>query len=523
MCKKDFAMIYKTRFSRLDTVHPLKNINELDYHKTKKCIRDPYQDFGFNHNSNLTSIEESIAFKIIKRNTGENLNFDQLVNSSTRDNTYVKSYMEFFKNKCFKKEGLDIERINNLLTNEAKNFPENTNNPFVSHNSPLTYNEKMNDIRLKNVYNDTLGQFFILEDIKNLEKMDDNTYFQTLNKFSSKIKEINYEKKIDQTIFEHRNKVKLNGKGMVAKEEYPFFRIYALYKFDGGQLPYDQLKKEFIIRPKLFNKYLSSPVVPTNIIYNFLEDECPFNSVCLDQNGIVMNSKGEDPKLLLMKETNYINDFKDFHFKETIHKKRKNNENTSTVKQIDIVINKNNLEMMKKKEILINKIFDIHPLLGEILGICNIIALNTMKDDIFIKNEENILNKYILMWDSNSRFSRNASSVLLYLITKEDNLLRTDLNFLMEGLTFGDNRSIRVFKEIAITIIIESIINAKLNNYIDLNARAILLRIFNKPFEFKVILKVNFLSIMKISDDFKEKLTFLIMKYESNPTGIYIV
>ena len=93
----------------------------------------------------------------------------------------------------------------------------------------------------------------------------------------------------------------------------------------------------------------------------------------------------------------------------------------------------------------------------------------------------------------------------------------------MEGLTFGDNRSIRVFKEIAITIIIESIINAKLNNYIDLNARAILLRIFNKPFEFKVILKVNFLSIMKISDDFKEKLTFLIMKYESNPTGIYIV
>jgi len=135
-------MIYKTRFSRLDTVNTLKTTNELDKNKQKVCLKDPYQDYGFENTSNLTSIEESLVYKIVKRNTGENLNFESFLNEAESSRKYTKSYREFFNNKCFTKDILSKERINNILRNEAEQFPENTNNPYVSRNNPNSLNEK---------------------------------------------------------------------------------------------------------------------------------------------------------------------------------------------------------------------------------------------------------------------------------------------------------------------------------------------------------------------------------------------
>ena len=237
---------------------------------------------------------------------GEDVNFKGFSNSNKNDKKYIKSYEDFFNNKCFKKEGLSIERINSLLKNEAEKFPQNTNNPFVSKILPLNHDEKMNNLRLNTVYNDTLGQFFALEDVKNLNLMDDDQYLQTINKFSSKIKEINYEYKIDQTIFQFNNKVNLSLNGMVAKSEFPFFKVYALYKNDGGHLSYDELKKEYTLRPILFNNYLTSSLIPVNIIYGFAEDECPVNSVCIDPNGIVVKSKGVSPNQMHIKKNKSI-------------------------------------------------------------------------------------------------------------------------------------------------------------------------------------------------------------------------
>ena len=65
MCKKDFAMVYKSKFSRFDGENPIKIPSELDQIK-KSCVRDPNSDYGFLHMSNLTTIEESLVFKIVK-------------------------------------------------------------------------------------------------------------------------------------------------------------------------------------------------------------------------------------------------------------------------------------------------------------------------------------------------------------------------------------------------------------------------------------------------------------------------
>lgn len=523
MCKKDFALIYKTRFSRLDTVNTLKTTNELDIKKKKVCVRDPYQDYSFDHTSNLTSLEESLVYKIVKRNTGENVNFESFSNFAESSKKYTKSYREFFKNECFTKDPLSKERINNLLRNEAEQFPENTNNPYVSRNDPNSLKEKMNFDRLKTVYNDTLSQFYILEDVKNLDKMDDDTYLQTIQRFSTKMKEINYEKKIDQTIFEFNNKVKLNMDGMVDKEEYPFFKIYALYKLDGGKLLFDQLKKEFMLRPNLFSKYMKSKINPTNIVYNYAEDECPANTVCIDPNGIVLKSKGEDPEVAIKREKKYFSDFDEFHFKEqnsnSTHSKLNPYKTSNSAGEIDRVTFNDKLQLMKKKEILINKVFDLFPLLGEVLAFCNIHNLEQLNDNVFQKNEKALLEKYLLMWIPDCEASSFVSEYLYETVMNRTNMLCPKINKLMDALPFGDRRSIRVFKEIILTIIMDTIINftSEKHAYSEL----LLMKILNEPFEFKVILKVNFVNLMRIPGNFKEKLTLLIMEYDSNPSGNY--
>jgi hypothetical protein len=89
----------------------------------------------------------------------------------------------------------------------------------------------------------------------------------------------------------------------------------------------------------------------------------------------------------------------------------------------------------------------------------------------------------------------------------------------MEGLCFGDDRSIKIFKEIVVTLIMDVIIKTKFYYFNDLMAKNNLVKVFNKPFCFKVITKLKFVNSMMLSDEFKEKLTFIIMKFDTNNSG----
>ena len=212
-----------------------------------------------------------------------------------------------------------------------------------------------------------------------------------------------------------------------------------------------------------------------------------------------------------------LNDFNDFHFVE------KAKESINKQKTIAIQIEANFLnkkaELKKKKEITINKVFDLFPLLGEFLGICNIINIDDINDTLFMKKEGELLKKYILMWDANCDVAENISKYLLKIIFSKENNLRTNITNLLDGLTFGDDRSIMVFKEIIITVIMDQIINSANDYLTDIQIKKNLLKILNKKFEFKVILKIKFINLMDVNDEFKERLIYLIMKYDSNPTG----
>jgi hypothetical protein len=62
--KKEFAQVYKSKFSKLESDTPLKRINEdVDAiaSKQRHCVKDPNQDYAFDHASNLTSIEEALG------------------------------------------------------------------------------------------------------------------------------------------------------------------------------------------------------------------------------------------------------------------------------------------------------------------------------------------------------------------------------------------------------------------------------------------------------------------------------
>jgi len=126
--------------------------------------------------------------------------------------------------------------------------------------------------------------------------MDDETYLATMNQLSKAVHDINAEYKVDETIYERNNRVIFTPNGMVDPREIKFFRVYALYKWNGGHLEYDELKREYLLRKKLFECYDRVTRMPSNIIFNFIDDVCPNNHVCVDANGIVKKIRRKGSK-----------------------------------------------------------------------------------------------------------------------------------------------------------------------------------------------------------------------------------
>jgi len=328
MCKKDFALIYKNHFTKLKSAYPAAQQDEL---QIEKCVRDVHDDYGFTHKSNLTDIEESLVYKIVKRTIGEEVVFSE-IGKETNEHT-IKEYKDFFEKDCYKKENLSISRINTMIIAEVENLPKKTTNPYVSREPDEDVNDYPTMLareRLNNVFNDTLGQFFTIEDSKNLDPymMDDVKYLQTINDMVRKTRQMTDQNKVDNTLFDQKNKVILTKNGGVTKAESHFFTIYSLYKWNGGKFDYDTIKREYLLRRKNFECYERVVKVPTNIYLNFLGNECPINSVCVDPNGIVINSQSEDPRLVFADEISNTKikiqkdpklDIKDFKFKQKVN------------------------------------------------------------------------------------------------------------------------------------------------------------------------------------------------------------
>lgn len=174
-------------------------------------------------------------------------------------------------------------------------------------------------------------------------------------------------------------------------------------------------------------------------------------------------------------------------------------------------------KMRKKKEIIIKKIFELFPLLGEILGLTDVEKIYLIINKLFLIRETDLIAKYITMWDTNVNFTVHSAKVLLNMLlcNTKFNKLRCILNLLMEGLCKGDTRSINIFKEIIITVIIDSIMKTRFRYFNDIQAKFNLIRLFNIGFVYSPILKVQFLEKMLISEKLKEMITFMILKLKS--------
>lgn len=644
ICKKDFASVYKNKFSKLSSDTPIKHIKEDLPERAaqqRRCIKDPNQDYAFDHASNLTSIEEALGYKIIKRITGEDLDYNEFTKEFEKtDVASLQSYRQFFEKECFERPELTIERINNILRIDAQELTKlNTTNPYLNiDESKLDLPLKLAKQRDVSVYKSTLSQFNSVEDVKNLDKMDDESYLKSVTKMVNTIKEFEIENKTDYTIFYTNNKVTMTNEGLVDAREEKFFRVFALYKWNGGHLQYDELKKEFMLRRKNFYCYELVKMMPTNIIFQFVEDKCPDNYVCVDPNGIVLDSFGKDPRKVFAHELNRngIDFYANFHtdtnkagisFKQlenvggnsiknnennaknnknsnsNIHNKRlnmrftsienKKNKLSKTDKETNSNNNNNNFNskslsetdtaksaiaplspehalnsdlinfetllktekgtivpskylpevfndseklwlnkfdrlyferrkrIQLKKEIIINKIYSHIPILGEILAVANYNIKNPNGLEInesFLTREANLFKKYLLIYNSNLPFVEKAAKVLLNLVlcNTDKNRLKYVLNEMLEGLCFGDDRSIKIFEEIMRTIIIDSLVNTNYILFDDLHAKSNLLRTFNKPFCFKTMTKIKFIEKMVMLEVLKEKITYIIWNNDTN-------
>ena len=157
------------------------------------------------------------------------------------------------------------------------------------------------------------------------------------------------------------------------------------------------------------------------------------------------------------------------------------------------------------------------PLLGEILALADVEKINLIINRFFIIRETELLAKFITMWDTNVNFTNHSAKVLLNLLLCNNrfNKLRCILNLLMEGLCKGDPRSMRIFKEIILTVIIDTIMKTNFRQFNDMQAKFNLIRVFNVGFLFSPIIKIQFLEKMLISEKLKELITFMILKLKS--------
>lgn len=462
MCNRDFVSVYKNRFSDVNSTN---GIEEKDYVDKGKCHIEEDVDYAFRHITRLTAIEEALAMKIVMMSTGEKINLNML----------TKAKRNF---------------VNGILRNHAMNRTENE------------------------VYNRTLEQFKSIEEIKHIDDMDDDSYLRTMNKISDVIRDIKIENKTQRSKFIKENKVMLNSKGMIDAKEELFFRIFCLYKYTGGQLKYDALKKEFILRRKFFKCYEEVNIMPSNIIFQFIDDKCPDNYVCIDPNGVIVDSEGKNPKKVFGNEIEYFNSSNEDNEVKTFNKMINEdivNEDKGYMNKFDILYNQRHERIKKKKDIIINLIHDNYPLLGEILSL----AKQNVTNSSFISNEKELLIKYIQIINNKDHlFLPQSASLLFTLITSKS--FSHLINEFIEGLCIGDSRSIKIFTEIIRTVILNRLLKQSYLDYDDIMGKITLLNVFNSNYCFSPITKIQFIEDMLLLPEIKKKIIDIIWENDSN-------
>lgn len=194
-----------------------------------------------------------------------------------------------------------------------------------------------------------------------------------------------------------------------------------------------------------------------------------------------------------------------------------NNKSEANVNQSFDLYKMRVIKMRRKKEIIVKKVFEIFPLIGEMLGLADVEKIHLIINKFFLIRETELLAKFITMWDTNVNFTHHSAKVLLNLLlcNSRFNKLRCILNLLMEGLCKGDPRSIRIFKEIVTTVIIDTIMKTNFKYFNDIQAKFNLIRLFNVGFVFSPMVKIQFLEKMLISEKLKELITFMILRLKS--------
>ena len=193
-------------------------------------------------------------------------------------------------------------------------------------------------------------------------------------------------------------------------------------------------------------------------------------------------------------------------------------DNMSYINKFDQGFDVRQKKLKSKKEVIINRVFDKTPLIGEVLGIAN--SQDNFKYAIvaFSRRESGLLKKYIIMYDSKCEYVDEAAELLLNLIlcNNDENHVRYLLNEMLEGLCLSDDKSIKIFNEIVMTILIDSIFKHKVFTNKELLAKYNLLKMFNIEFRFRSIEKIRFIQQMLMMDVIKEKLMFIIYLNDSN-------
>jgi len=257
--------------------------------------------------------------------------------------------------------------------------------------------------------NDTSASIYYLRAIANSENITEEQYLEKLHNVSNSLLQMyNYTAqvpKINMSVYNSLNKISINTNGELDLSEKKFLLIFASYKAEGGRLQYNEMKIEFLKRKFPFQSYMSPNNPAKNIIYDCKEKICPCNTVCINKNGYILNSEGVNPKNVLINN---------FHFLSKISKNKAVSDNYNNNFDVNYIIRRT--KMRKKKEVIIYKVFEIIPLVGEILALANVEKIKEITDYEFLRREALILKKYLIMWDPNCQFVDHASKLLLNII-----------------------------------------------------------------------------------------------------------
>jgi hypothetical protein len=175
-------------------------------------------------------------------------------------------------------------------------------------------------------------------------------------------------------------------------------------------------------------------------------------------------------------------------------------------------------KLLRKKNIIIGKVFELNPLIGELLGIANMENSNQKSMKMFVRRETNLVKKYILMMDDKFNDVEEAAKTLINLILcgNDENNTNYLLNELLEGLCFNENESFKIFKEIVVSVIIDSLLKQKTMERKESQIRFSLLKLLNKDFHYKSFEKIRFIQLMLMMEMLKEKLMYIVYNNENN-------